>query len=355
MNAAERLEGIVRNRAGESIERTEQRVRELAERSDDVVWMFTGDWSEAVFVDVGDRLPCGRSADVPRERSELLDRVHPEDRERVSRTMARLSNGHATDVEYRVEGDGDCNGDGDGDGSRWLRSHGEPITEDGSVVRIAGVTRDVTERKLRQRNERLDEFARTVSHDLRSPLNVAQGRLELARRECESDHLDDIEAAHGRIAALIEDLLRLARQGEQVGETEPVAVAEAVDECWQVVEREAATLSNGTDLVVRADRSRLKQLLTNLLRNAVEHGGRDVVVMTGDLPDGFYVEDDGPGVPESERESVFDPGYSTSSDGTGLGLRIVEQVADAHGWRIRVTEGSFGGARFEVSGVDANP
>jgi signal transduction histidine kinase len=312
--------------------------------------MFAGDWSEAVFVDAGDGTPCGRGTEARQDGpEELLGRVHPEDRERVKRTMGRLSDGHAADVEYRV------GGAEDGDESRWFRSHGEPITEDGAVVRIAGVTRDVTERKLRQRNERLDEFARTVSHDLRSPLNVAQGRLELARRECESDHLDDIEAAHGRIAALIEDLLRLARQGEQVGETEPVAVAEAVDECWQVVEREAATLSNETDLVVRADRSRLKQLLTNLLRNAVEHGGRDVVVMTGDLPDGFYVEDDGPGVPESERESVFDPGYSTSSDGTGLGLRIVEQVADAHGWRIRVTEGSFGGARFEVSGVDANP
>jgi signal transduction histidine kinase len=77
-------------------------------------------------------------------------------------------------------------------------------------------------------------------------------------------------------------------------------------------------------------------------------------VAIGAFPDGFYVEDDGPGIPVEDRERVFDAGYSTSEDGTGLGLRIVSEVADTHGWRVAVTESERGGARFEVTGVDVD-
>ena len=104
--------------------------------------------------------------------------------------------------------------------------------------------------------------------------------------------------------------------------------------------------------VVRADERRLKQLLENLLRNAVEHGGGDVTVRVGDLADGFFVADDGPGVPESERERVFETGYTTAEDGTGFGLSIVTDIVEAHDWEIRVTESDGGGGRFDVNGVD---
>ena len=91
-------------------------------------------------------------------------------------------------------------------------------------------------------------------------------------------------------------------------------------------------------------------MFENLLRNAVEHGGGDVTVVFGDLDGGFYVKDDGPGVPSGERADVFETGYSTAEEGTGFGLSIVEQVVEAHGWSVRVTEGSDGGARIEVTG-----
>ena len=87
------------------------------------------------------------------------------------------------------------------------------------------------------------------------------------------------------------------------------------------------------------------------MRNAVEHGGEDMTITVGELYDGFLVEDAGSGIPEDERDDVFDAGYSTSEDGTGFGLSIVKQVAEAHEWDIRVTEGSDGGARFEITGV----
>jgi signal transduction histidine kinase len=78
---------------------------------------------------------------------------------------------------------------------------------------------------------------------------------------------------------------------------------------------------------------------------------RGITVTVGDVDGGFFVADDGAGVPENERESVFQTGYSTG-EGTGVGLSIVEQVADAHGWSVRLVESEDGGARFEFTGVD---
>ena len=218
-----------------------------------------------------------------------------------------------------------------------------------------GILRESTERKrrareLRRERDRLDEFAGVVSHDLRNPLNVAQGRLELAREDCESPHLDPIRKAHERMEELIEELLHLARQGEPT----PVGLATLTEECWQTVTTGDTTVQIEIAETIRADETRLAQLLENLFRNAVQHAGDDVTLTVGELQSeqGFYVEDDGPGIPEDERVDVFDAGYSSAEDGTGFGLSIIEQVAQAHGWDVRVTDGSAGGARFEITGVE---
>ena len=207
------------------------------------------------------------------------------------------------------------------------------------------------ERELTRQNDRLEQFASVVSHDLRNPLNVAEGRLEMARAEHGSEHLEAVEKAHGRIEALIDDLLALARQGEAVTDPEPVALTGLLEGCWGNVRTDDAALVVGGDPTIRADRSRLKQLFENLFRNAVEHGGDGVTVTVGPLADGFYVEDDGPGIPDDERDTVFDAGYSTDPEGTGFGLSIVEEITEAHGWTVRAAEGSDGGARFEITGV----
>jgi signal transduction histidine kinase len=128
------------------------------------------------------------------------------------------------------------------------------------------------------------------------------------------------------------------------------AVAEG---CWNSVATDQATLEVEQLPVITADRSQVKQLFENLYRNAVEHGGTDVTVSVGAMDDGFYVADTGPGIPESEREAVFEAGYSTNQEGTGFGLRIVEEVADAHGWEVAVTESTQGGARFEMTGAES--
>lgn len=233
--------------------------------------------------------------------------------------------------------------------------------EDGEELDRVGVIRDVREQKrreeaLREKNERLNEFASIVSHDLRNPLSVATGRLELAREECDSEHLDEVARAHDRMEALIDDLLELARDGEAAVDTEPVALAALAEECWTGVETAAASLRVDTDRTIRADRGRLRQLFENLVRNAIDHGNAadhgNVTVTVGDLDGGFFVADDGDGIPEQNREDVFETGYSTVESGTGLGLSIVEGVAEAHGWEIRIAESRDGGARFEFTGVD---
>ena len=207
--------------------------------------------------------------------------------------------------------------------------------------------------ELERQNDRLEEFAGVVSHDLRNPLEVARGRTELAREECDSEHLAAVERAHDRMTALIDDLLTLAREGDPVTDAEPVDIARVVGACWRTVDTSDATLRTEVEGTVVADEGRLKQLLENLIRNAIEHGGEDLTVTVGSLPDGFYVADDGPGIDPDLRGTVFDAGYSTSQSGTGFGLRIVEQVADAHGWSVRAVESEAGGARFEITGVES--
>ncbi|GAB3416332.1 hypothetical protein GCM10027435_13510 [Haloparvum alkalitolerans] len=204
--------------------------------------------------------------------------------------------------------------------------------------------------ELDRQNERLDGFASTLTHDLRNPLNVATGRLELARAEFEGDseHLDAVARAHDRMRTLVDDVLALARDGTRIESTERVALAEVVEACWEGVDTADASLRVETTREIRADEGRLRQLLENLLRNAVDHVGPAVTVTVGDLSDGFYVADDGPGIDPADRDRVFEAGFSDESSGSGLGLHIVQQIAEGHGWSIEVGESEDGGARFEI-------
>jgi len=234
-----------------------------------------------------------------------------------------------------------------------------PVREDGDVVAGLHITRDITEQRereeeLQRQNERLEKFAGVVSHDLRNPLNMVEGRLELAKTECDSEHLVEAEAALDRCQTLVDDLLTLARKGQSVAETETVSLESTTERCWATVETADATLHADADRTIVADRSRLRQLIGNLIRNAIDHVGPDVTVEVGSLEDGFYVADDGPGIPESDREQVFESGYSTVQDNTGFGLAIVSEIVDAHGWDVTVTESASGGARFEITGVEPN-
>lgn len=219
-----------------------------------------------------------------------------------------------------------------------------------------------TTSELRRQNVRLDEFASIVSHDLRNPLGVAMGGLGLARETGDDEDFERVEQAHERMDGMINELLTLARGGRDVTDLERVSLE-------RVATRARATVAADLDVTIlddrrlHADPERLAALFENLFRNSMEHGstsGRtetdDASEYAGSVPhvevglleDGFYVADDGPGIPPDERQQVFEHGYTTATSGTGIGLAIVRRIADAHGWRVEVTESEAGGARFEV-------
>jgi signal transduction histidine kinase len=236
---------------------------------------------------------------------------------------------------------------------------------------------------LERQNERLDKFASIITHDLRNPLNVAELRTDLLSQEVDSEHIESLRDAHNRMETMLDDLLAIVRADAIVEETEPVDIETMAVGAWRSVDTGDATLhiDSPEDWTVDGAPDLLRHVFENLFRNAVEHGSTsnrtqsddsvehgstdarpqsdtasktDVRVRVGILdgadraPSGFYVEDDGPGIPEDEREKVFEHGFTISDDGHGFGLAIVADLVEAHGWQLTLTDSSDGGARFEI-------
>ena len=250
-----------------------------------------------------------------------------------------------------------------------LETHAYDET-DASIIHIltklsaTALTRVESDRKLRQKKEQLEQFTGIVAHDLRNPINVAQGHLALARRDPADDHFDEMADALNRMESMIEDLLTLARAGKSIDVVETISLADAANEAYRHVKSDGLTLNVEEDVVINADRERLLHLLENLFRNTLDHNEPPVALTVGRIDKttdgsvsttGFFVEDDGSGIPLDERDDVFDHGYSSNQGGTGFGLSIVRHVAEAHNWDVALTEGCTGGARFEFTAVELAP
>lgn len=208
--------------------------------------------------------------------------------------------------------------------------------------------------QLARRNEQVEHIAGAAAHDLRNPLNVAQGYLEQLG---EGEMIDRIAHALTRMERLIDEVLVVTHIDDRVDDAvvEAVAMDTLVDECWEVIPTADAAIEVDQvgDPTILAVRPLLQQLLENLFANAIEHGGDTVTIRVGLLPDeaGFYVEDDGTGIPPEDRNIVFDEGYTTGA-GAGLGLVVVKRICDAHGWVIDIAQSEGGGTRFEITGVE---
>jgi signal transduction histidine kinase/DNA-binding response OmpR family regulator len=242
----------------------------------------------------------------------------------------------------------------DDPGSRVWSDEEVDIVETVTELITRAVERRQQQRQLQRQNERLEQFASVVSHDLRNPIAVADGWLDLARQGNE-EGFDKVSDALDRMEQLIEDVLTLARDGSDIGDTEPVEIESVAREAWTRVNTRDADLSVEPVGEVPADEGRLASVFENLFRNAVEHGGRDVSISVGPHREGgFYVADDGPGLPDGGSEDLFEWGKTTEDDGSGLGLAIVSTVAEAHGWSVSATQSETGGARFEFdTGVES--
>ena len=222
---------------------------------------------------------------------------------------------------------------------------------------------DVTE--LEQTNQRLDQFASMVSHDLRTPLNNAVVQTNCLAQDPSDERVEALQEALDRMDSMIDDMLRLARAGGSIETAEACSLDELAEEVWETLETDGAKLDcQVEDTTIEADPVRLFQVLENLFRNALDHNDSPLIVRVGTLNErselagddehvGFFIEDDGCGIPEEQQDVILDHGYTTTQAGSGYGLSVVQHIIDAHGWEIHVTDGADGGTRFEISGIEA--
>jgi len=197
--------------------------------------------------------------------------------------------------------------------------------------------------------EQWDDISSGVSHDAKNPLNVVMGRLELL--DIGDPHEDALLRSVTRVESLLTDLSRIGHIGRPVSETDSLSLSDVATEVWAAASYEDATLEVTTDAAIDAENDRLQLLLRELFDNAVAHTEGPVTVTVGDTDSGFYVADDGPGIPESDRDNVFEQGFGTTREGEGYGLFLVDTAARAHGWTVSIRESESGGTRIDVTTV----
>lgn len=305
----------------------------------------------------------GKPASYEPTVADVIEQFHPDDREALRSAFDDLTaDGEAFDQELRLVRD---------DGTvRWVRTRGTPRYDGDELVAVAGTQQDITERKefeeeLKRSNERLQEFAYILSHDLQEPLRMVSSYVCLLEEELEA-HLDDetrqyidfaVDGAE-RMRGMIDGLLlysRVETEGGEHTETDLDAVLAAVE-----ADLELKLDETGSELVVEAlptveaDEDQLVQLFENLVKNAIEHGGAEttVTVTSTPVPGGveIAVSDDGPGIPAEQQDEIFglfDKGGD--SDGTGIGLAICERIVARHDGEISVTSTPGEGATFFVT------
>jgi PAS domain S-box-containing protein len=328
----------------------EERFKRLTEQASDMVSVLDADgtitYTSQSVADILGYEPTELTGE------NVMEYVHPDDRAKLVTELTEHADDYGYTNMYTVRF---RNSAGE---FRIIEARARNLLDDPFVDGIVLNTRDITEKqqqkqKLERQNERLDQFASIVSHDLRNPLNVATGHLDLLDADLETEETDSIDVIQrqlDRMEDIIDDSLTLARSGETVTDTGTVDLEAIARDAWANVDTREATLVVEQSMHLDGDRNRLLNVFENLFRNSVEHNeSTDLTVRIGHLPDdsGFFVEDTGTGVAD-DGANVFEQGYSTSEDGTGFGLAIVQDIVKAHGWTISLAESDEGGARFEI-------
>lgn len=208
-------------------------------------------------------------------------------------------------------------------------------------------------------------FAADAGHELRTPLTSVQTTLSTLRRHPEAATpqrqalLDDALAEHARLVALLDGLQALARGDSDPGDLQDVDLADVADVAVQAARARHGGVTWDVALpdepvVVSGWEPGLRMVVENLLENAARHGrdgGTVGVRLEAGPPPALVVEDDGPGIPEGERDRIFEPFArldGTETPGSGLGLALVAQQVRLHDASIQVGESPAGGAAFRV-------
>ncbi len=338
----------------QELEATRQRLEAILENTTTPMFMKDAD-GEYLLVNRGYRRLFGLEGTTVVGHTD--GELHPEATaaEMRGNDLAVIEEGRPIEAEERIVVDGE---------ERVFSTSKVPVYDVGTdadpdrPVAVFGVATDVTDhvrqkRRLRRQNERMDELAGVLSHDLQTPIAAVRGRLELALDTGDVSHVDAALSALDRVDDVRTDLAAVMRRGEIVDETEPVGLRDAAEAVWTSLAPPATASLTVDDATVRGDPDAVRRLLENLLNNAVEHGGPDVSVRVGVHEDGFFVDDDGPGLDLDDPDRAFEADVSTKEgDGHhGMGLVSVRQIVIAHDWTVRATDGDRGGLRVVVDGV----
>ncbi|MFT4920939.1 MAG: signal transduction histidine kinase [Haloarculaceae archaeon] len=284
------------------------------------------------------------------------------DESQVDEICSSLANGSEADIDLEV-------GSADVEGSETNSYRLQTFGGSGDESQVQQYVLVTELRSTPDGSAEIDRIASVISHDLRNPLDVANAHLQAARETGDDEHFDQVRQSHDRMAQIIQDVLTLARGRNVLSIKADVDIGAIATDAWATVDTKEASLVLGDGLsTIEADPDRLQRLFENLFRNSIEHAhptaddgttgmaeadgvgsDRPLRVQVGSTNRGFFVADSGTGIPDEDRARVFDPGYSSNEtgSGTGLGLTIVEEIAEAHDWTVSITDGSRGGARFE--------
>jgi two-component system sensor histidine kinase HydH len=245
--------------------------------------------------------------------------------------------------------------------------------EQGGCEGCVLVLRDLTEIKLLQeevkRSEKMaaiGELAASVAHEIRNPLSSIRGFAQFLRHSLkdkpqEKEYAETMVVEVDRINRVVTDLLTFARP--MTVEKSPTDITELIEHAVRLVQADA--LSRGVNIQTNIsdltklplDANQLTQALLNLLLNALQALSPNGLIEIGAELDAFdsrlhlWVEDDGPGISDTQMEKVFEPFYTTREKGTGLGLAIVKKIAENHNGEVRVDsppQGRNRGCRFSI-------
>ena len=350
----------------------EERIRGIAEALHDAVALIDGTGSKVLFVNAAyERIWHRSREELYANPLAFLDGVHPQDRDRVRDTLIGQPSGDY-DLEYRVMRPG-------GE-ERWVRTRAFPVRgPDGDIGRIASITEDITERK--QVVESHERLIRGFTHDVKNPLGAADGYLAMLEMgvggemsEVQTQSVGRARQSIHTALSLIAGLLDIERAEAGQLDIKPVlmdlnaATREIADEFRATAEAKPLSLrvevpDREGALVVRSDTARVRQILANLVSNAVKYTqstGNIVVgaraVSSEDAPwRGHWVAvsvtDNGPGIPVEKQGLVFrefarfDPGAAA---GSGIGLAISRRLARALGGEITFASEPAVGSTFTL-------
>ena len=360
----------------QALRESEERMRVAAEAVNLGIWEWDLSKDE-IWATNARRALLGLPASGTIALEDFISRLHPDDRDRVRRTMDdAIQSGEDFDSEYRlILPDGIV---------RWMSTRGSVHFDDaGKPARVLGISIDITERKQAELDAQQDraelshlsrvaligEMSASIAHELNQPLagilsNAAAGQRFIDRGDVDlgeiRELLGDIIADGRRASDVMRGIRGMVKKGQVARRS--VDLNEVVMDAVRMVSPDAVLRScqveTSLDANLRAiegDPVQLQQVLLNLVINAFDAmrdtpvPRRKVVIATqsnGEATVRTSVRDYGAGISEEMRDRVFDPFFTTKSEGLGMGLAIVRSIVESHGGTITIENADGGGARF---------